>query len=199
MLTKSSDHFDSDASDARERLLAAAYELFSTKGTKAVGVDEIVEAAGVAKMTFYRHFPSKQDLVLAFLERREARWTYAWLGEEIKRRTSDPKGRLLVIFDVFYEWFQRDDFEGCAFINVLLEVPDRADQVHQATARRLANIRDLLKELAVAAGVRNPDDFVRKWHILMKGSIVAAGEGDHQAARRAQDLGRLLLSTDGPG
>jgi len=183
-------------SAARERVLATAYELFAHHGTKTVGVDSIVAKAGVAKMTLYRHFPSKNDLVVAFLERREELWTHAWLEAAVKARTRDPKARLLAIFDVFHEWFQQPDFEGCSFINVLLEEPVLGHPVRQATVLHLANIRALLRELAAAAGVRHLDGFTRKWHILMKGSIVAAGEGDKLAARRAQEIGRLLLAAE---
>src|ERR1700730_15050411 len=87
--------------EARERLVSAAYELFSRNGIQAVGVDAIIERSGVARQTMYRHFASKQDLVLAFLERREELWTRKWLQAEVERRTSDPKQRLLAIFDVF--------------------------------------------------------------------------------------------------
>lgn len=180
----------------RERVLRAAYDLFSRQGVRAVGVDTIVAQAGVAKMTFYRHFPSKDDLVLAFLQRREKLWTHEWLEAEVKRRATTPRERLLAIFSVFDEWFQREDFEGCSFINVLLEMSEAAHPVRQATTFHLANIRVLLKELAEGAGVAEPDDFARKWHILMKGSIVAAGEGDRLAARRAREVGRLLLASE---
>ena len=70
-------------SDARERLLAAAYELFSREGIQAVGIDAIIERSGVARQTMYRHFASKQELVLAFLERREELWTQGWLAAEV--------------------------------------------------------------------------------------------------------------------
>jgi AcrR family transcriptional regulator len=181
--------------DARERLLTAAYELFSQEGVQAVGVDAIIERSGVARQTMYRHFASKQDLVLAFLERREAVWTVGWLQAESARRASDPGQQLLAIFDVFDGWFRRPDFEGCSFINVLLEYPNPGHPLHQACADYLASIRSFLTGLARQAGVRDPEAFARQWHILMKGSIVAAGEGDHDAALRAQAVGRLLLDS----
>ena len=148
----------------------------------------------MAKATLYRHFHHKDDLVRAFLQLREDRWTHQWLEGEVKRRAATPRERLLAIFDVFHEWFQLDDFEGCSFINVLLEVCERSHPVREATASHLANIRIFLRVLAEGAGVADSDDFARKWHILMKGSIVSAGEGDRQAARRAQEVGGLLLS-----
>jgi AcrR family transcriptional regulator len=179
--------------DARERLLTAAYELFSRQGVQAVGVDAIIEHSGVARQTMYRHFGSKQDLVLAFMERRESVWTYGWLAAEVTRRTEDPRQRLLAIFDVFDEWFHRPDFEGCSFINVMLEHPAADHPLHRAAATHLHNIREFLISLASEAEIADPDAFARQWHILMKGSIVAAGEGDRQAALRAQRVGALLL------
>ena len=107
--------------DARERILDTAYELFSRRAIRDVGVNEVLEQAGVAKATLYRHFPSKDDLVIAFLERREECWTLAWVEAEARRRGTTPEEQLLAIFEMFDEWFQRDDFEACSFINVLLE------------------------------------------------------------------------------
>jgi AcrR family transcriptional regulator len=182
-------------SNARERLLAAAYELFSSHGVQAVGVEAIIDRSGVARQTMYRHFGSKQDLVLAFLARREQVWTRDWLQAEAERRAQDPGDRLLAIFDVFDEWFHRPDFEGCSFINVLLEHPDEKHPLHKASTDHLAGIRSFLQGLAEQAGVPDADGFAREWHILMKGSIVAAGEGDRDAARRAQRIARLLLES----
>ncbi len=185
------------AKSGRERILDAAYPLFSRSGIRAVGVDTIVEAAGVAKMTLYRNFPSKDDLALAFLELREERWTRAWLWNEVSQRADSPAERLLAIFDVFSDWFGRVDFEGCTFINVLLEQDDADDPVRAASVKHLANIRGLIQELAGEAGIEDVDAFSRQWHILMKGSIVAAGEGDRDAGRRARELGTLLLERRG--
>jgi AcrR family transcriptional regulator len=182
----------------RERLVTAAYELFARNGVQAVGVDAIIERSGVARQTLYRHFGSKQELVLAFLERREEVWTYGWLAAEVQRRERDPRRRLLVIFDVFDEWFRRPDFEGCSFINVMLEHPATDHTLHVAAAGYLARIRAFLEELAGDAGIADPASFAREWHILMKGSIVAAGEGDLDAARRAKRIGRGLLAQARP-
>ena len=179
---------------ARERIDHCAYELFSRRGVRAVGIDEVVERSGVAKMTLYRHYASKDELVMAFLQRREERWTRAWLQAEVERRGGSAADRLLAIFDVFDGWFRRRSFEGCLFVNALLEIEDRKHPIHQASREQLANIRSFLADLARDAGVPEPEPFARQWHILMKGSIVAAGEGDVDAALRAQAMGRLLLA-----
>ncbi|MGH3913071.1 MAG: TetR/AcrR family transcriptional regulator [Pseudonocardiaceae bacterium] len=186
-----------EAESGRERVVRAAYTLFSRQGTRAVGVDAVIGEAGVAKMTLYRNFASKNDLILAYLERRESLWTHGWVQVESSRRGDNPVQRLLAIFEIFGEWFARPDFEGCPFVTTLLEVTDPESPVRQACVQHLANIRSYLHDLAVAAGVAQPDPFARQWHILMKGSIIAATEGDLEAAARARELGVLLLAHHG--
>jgi AcrR family transcriptional regulator len=182
------------ATQARERLLEAAYSLFSRRGVQAVGIDEVVATADVAKATLYRHFPSKNDLTLAFLERRERLWTREWVEAEARRRGRTAEEQLLAIFDLFDEWFRQDDFEGCSFVNVLLEYGGRSGHpVAEACATHLENIRSIVRTLAEEAGLRDPSGFALSWHILMKGSIVQAGEGDVDAARRAKSMGRQLI------
>jgi len=178
---------------ARERIDHCAYELFSRRGVRAVGIDEVVERSGVAKMTLYRHYASKDALVIAFLQRREERWTRAWLQAEVERRGGSAADRLLAIFDVFDGWFRRADFEGCSFINVMLEITEPEHPVRRASVRHLEEIRRFLERLATEAGADDPDALARQWHILMKGSIVAAGEGDVEAARRAREIAQQLL------
>jgi AcrR family transcriptional regulator len=179
--------------DARERIMESAYELFSRRAVNAVGIDEVVDNASVAKATLYRHFASKDELVLAFLERRDQLWTKEWVEAEARKRGDTPEQQLLAIFDLFDEWFRRDDFEGCSFVNVLLEMNDRDSTLGRASADHLAAIRTILRTLAEEGGFRDPDAFAHSWHILMKGSIVAAGEGDREAATRAKAMGRLLI------
>jgi AcrR family transcriptional regulator len=178
--------------EARERILESSYELFSHRGIQAVGVDEVIEKAGVAKATLYRHFPSKDDLVLAFLERREELWTHELVEEGARSRGSTPEEQLLAIFDVFDDWFRREDFEACSFISVLLEMGPQ-HPVGRASMRHLENIRSIVRQLAEEAGLQDPASFAHSWHILMKGSIVAAAEGDLEAARRARAMARQLI------
>jgi len=177
---------------ARERVLDASYKLFSQRGIHAVGINEVIERAGVATATLYRHFPSKDHLVLAFLEMREQRWTHGLVEAEAQRRGSDPEERLLAIFDVFDEWFHRDDFEACSFINVLLEVGPEHPAGH-ASVEYLDHIRSIVRRFADEAGLRHTESFARSWHILMKGSIVSAAEGDAEAAQRGKAMARNLI------
>ena len=179
-------------SGARERILDAAYELFSRRGIQAVGVNEVIERAGVANATLYRHFPSKEKLVLAFLDLREQRWTKDLIEAGAMGRGSNPEERLLAIFDVLDEWFHRDDFEAGSFIKVLLELGPK-NPAGDASVRHLEQLRVIARQFAEEAGLRDTQSFAHSWHILIQGSIVVAAEGDLAAARRGKAMARLLI------
>jgi AcrR family transcriptional regulator len=183
-------------SEARARILEVAHDLFTMRRVRAVGVNEIIAKAGVAKMTFYRHFRSKEELALAVIARHETLWTRDWLEAEVMRRADDPEGRLMAIFDIFDEWFKRPDFEGCFFLNTLVETPERGDPVREASNQQIAAVRVILAHLAAQAGIAKPHDFAHKWQMVLLGSIVGATEGDVAAASRARELGRLLLESE---
>ena len=175
-----------------DRILAAAYDLFASRGIRGVGVNELITRSGVSKATFYRHFPSKDALVLAVLELRDQVWTVDLIVAEARRRGGTAEGRLLAVFDVFGDWFQREDFEACTFINVLLEMGP-GHPLGKASIDYLTGIRGHIQALAQEAGLNRPEEFARSWHILMKGSIISASEGDTLASKRAQQMARWLI------
>ena len=181
-----------EVAGARERILAAAYGLFAEQGIGQTGIDTILAKSGCAKASLYSNFGSKTALAIAFLDRREEMWTRGWLEAEIKRRSSDPRVRLLAIFDLFDAWFRKKSFEGCSFINVMLE-SDPSGPVHRAAAVHLSRIRAIIRGLAVDAGLKEPEKFAQAWHMLMKGSIVAACEGNKNAARDAKLAAQLIV------
>jgi AcrR family transcriptional regulator len=181
--------------DARTRILETAYELFSRHGIHAVGIDRIIARADVAKATLYHHFASKEALVLAFLELREQRWTRDWLQAEAERRAPTPQGRALALFDALDEWFHREDFEACAFINTLFEISDRGNAIHHEAVRHLDLILKILESYAEQSGAANPQATGNQLQVLMMGAIVSATRGDREAARRARALAELLLQS----
>jgi AcrR family transcriptional regulator len=189
-----SDHEESP----RERVLSAAYDLFCHEGIRATGIDRIVAEAGVARMTLYRNFHSKDELVRAVLDRREELWTRGWIERELEDRGQTPGEKLLAIFDLFDEWFRREDYEGCLFIGCLLESHDRASSVGAASAAQLAKVNAMLRELTEAAGASDPRALADQWQMLMAGAMVVAGQGNPDAARDARDAAALLLERERP-
>lgn len=186
------------ASSARERILSSAYDLFSRRGIRAVGTDEVIERAGVARATLYRHFATKNDLVLAVLQRREELWTHGLIEEQSRRRGNTPEEQLLAIFDVMHDWFQlRDRYEGCSFINVLLELG--ADHpAGRASIAHIDHVRDIVRHRALAAGLTDVEEFASSWHILMKGAIILAAVGELDAALRARKMASALIEQHRP-
>ncbi|SHM59849.1 transcriptional regulator, TetR family [Roseovarius pacificus] len=193
MLQRPNDVSEARPKGARERILQSAYRLFSSRGTSQVGIDTILADSGCAKASLYKHFRSKEELVLAFLEMREDVWTHDWLEAEVRKRTAEPAERLLAIFDVFDEWFRKRDYEGCGFINILLEC-EMNSPIHRAAARHLANIRSIVSGFAQDAGLERPQQFSEMWHILMKGSIISAYEGNREAAGAARTAAEAALA-----
>jgi AcrR family transcriptional regulator len=180
------------AAEARERILRTAYELFHRDGVTAVGVDRIVAKAGVAKTTLYRHFRSKDDLVVAVLERHEELWTSGWLELEVERRATSPQERIPVTFDVLDEWLRTEGYEGCLFTNSLLETHGRSEPIRVGSIAALEGVHALMTRFAKDAGVRDPVGFAHQIHILMRGAIVAAVEGQFGAVDQARLLVRRL-------
>jgi AcrR family transcriptional regulator len=183
--------------EARERILEAAYRLFSRDGIHAVGIDRIIAEADVAKATLYHHFGSKEALVVAFLDLRQKRWTYGWLLTAAERKGASAKGRVLALFDALDEWFRTPEFEGCSFIATLLEINDRDSVVHNEAVRHLAAVRGMVQGFLEEAGVRNATDTSYQLQILMMGAIVSASRGDIDAAQRARPLAASLLAGSG--
>ena len=177
------------------RVLTAAYGLFTRRGVRLVGVDEIVAAAAVAKATLYRNFASRDDLVVAFLKQRGHMWTDGWLKAETMRRKRDPKQRLMVIFDVLDEWIQKDDFEGCPFIGAVAHAPEPKDSIRREAIAQLHHVHDFVRELAVDAELSQPSSFASSWQLMMEGSIVAGLTGDRHAAQHGRRVAAAFLQS----
>ncbi|MDX6490033.1 MAG: hypothetical protein QOD43_278 [Gaiellaceae bacterium] len=187
---------DEAVKDARERILRTAYELFLKHGFSAVGVDRIVADAGVAKTTLYRHFRSKNDLVVAVLERHEDLWTVGWLEPETRRRAAADDEQIVAVFEAFDDWFRDEGYQGCMFINSLLEVHDDTSPIHTAALGGIEHVYARLVKWAENAGVDDPTAFAHRMQLLMRGAIVAAVEGRFDAVAEAGALARELLARE---
>jgi AcrR family transcriptional regulator len=183
--------------DARERILRTAYELFRRHSTNTVGVDRIVAEAGVAKTTLYRHFRSKDELIVAVMERHQELWTRGWFVREVEARSATPAGRLLGVFDVLEEWFREDNFPGCLFINCLIETHDELGEIRAASVRGIEEVYEILRGLATEADARNPSALAHQLQIMCRGSFVAASQGEMDAIREARKVAELVLANEG--
>lgn len=163
-------------SPARERLLAAANELFYAEGVQTVGIDRIIERAGVAKASLYNLFGSKEELVAAYLASRHD--ATAGRLTEAMEQVDDPRRKILAVFDAQAQLYQRAEFNGCAFIAATTEAPSQG-LVEQAADRFRAWVRAMFTDLAEQAGAPYPVSLGRQLHLLYDGAGVA-GRMDHQ-------------------
>jgi len=177
---------------ARKRILLTAYDLFTQRGVRNVSVDEIIKTSGVAIATFYRHFSSKNELATEFLRLRAELWSTDVVVAESRRRGDVPRDRLLAIFDVFDEWFHRDDFEGDSFVNVLIEM-GAEHPLGKASVAHLGDVRNSVQQMAEEASLRDPAEFAFTYQLLMKGAIIGAMMGDLKAADRAKVLAEMFI------
>lgn len=178
----------------RGRLVATAVELFYRHGFNAVGLDRVIEEAGVTKTTFYKHFDSKNDLMVAAVELRDAWELEAWRRAARELGGEEARGQLLALFDVLDLWFNDDAFGGCMFLNVASEFPNPHDPVHRAAAKhKLANW-EMVRDLAARAGDADPASFADLYMIAFEGALVLRQVyGRDDAARCARPIVEKLL------
>lgn len=183
------------SSAARDRILDVANQLFYQNGIRAVGVDTIIAQSGVAKMTFYKHFKSKDLLVLEFLKRRDEQWR-AWFESAVCRLAPNAEDRPLAIFDALEERFSRKDFRGCAFINTMVEMADGDHIAHQAADEHKQNVQRMVRSFLSGAGINKSAELAKVLSLLMDGAIVTAvRERKPDAAKTAKRIALSLLST----
>jgi AcrR family transcriptional regulator len=173
----------SGAAEARQRILDAASELFYQHGIRATGVNAVVAHSGVAKATFFRQFPAKDDLVLAWLRQSAPRW-FDRIRAELDAGSEPPAARLLTFFDLLGEWFAQDDFRGCAFQNAAAELAETDHPVRLAVRDYELEIRNYLRQTANDAALPHPLEIADQLHVRALGAIAAA-----VAARSAQPAG----------
>ena len=168
-----------------ERLVGIAMNLFYRHGINAVGLDWILAEAGVSKTTFYKHFKSKDELVVRTLEARDAWEMGAW-REAVRYLVGDaPERQLIGLVDVLDVLFNEPAFFGCQFINAAAEFPNPDDAIHRAAAAHKRSNRDWVRDLAEAAGARDPEGFADSYTVLFEGALVLRQVHDRDDAARA--------------
>jgi AcrR family transcriptional regulator len=177
----------------RQRILDAAAELFYQRGIRATGTNAIIAHAGVSKATFFRHFPSKDDLVVAWLEQPGRRW-FDRIRTELES-TTEPERRLLGLFDLLGAWCAEEDFRGCPFQNAAAEMAQADHPVRNVVDEYALEIQRYLGETAAAADLRDPASVAEQLTVLVWGAIAAAvATRSPDAARIARDSATELLA-----
>ena len=181
------------SSAKRDALLDTAEALFARQGYRAVGIDTVLAQAGVAKMTLYKHFKSKEDLIAAVLERR-GNAIAAGLTERIAVAPEEPRARLLAVFDWLEEAVRSPEFHGCLFIKAASEYPAAEELPRQAALAFKEGCRTLLEGLCRDVGAGDPEGLARQLQLLLEGALVMAFlQRNPQAAGDAHRAAEALL------
>ena len=196
--TDRSDYWRKKLRSKRDDLIDTALRLFYTQGFNATGIDKILAESGVAKMTMYKHFKSKDDLIVAALERRDEQFR-DWLTGEMEKASPEPRTKLLAMYDALEIWFTGRAFKGlgfagCAFINASGEFSKLDHPAHRIAADHKKKILDYLVELCSAAGAADPVGLAEQLALLKEGAIVTAQvRGLSDAAQIAKSIATGLL------
>ncbi|MEI2405970.1 TetR/AcrR family transcriptional regulator [Niallia taxi] len=179
----------------RTHILEVATDLFYRDGIHATGVDKIVAEAGVAKMTMYSHFPSKDDLILAYLDKRDTEWR-TWFYESVNELAKEPIDKLIALFDVLDTWFNGPDFNGCAFLNTVAEFTGISHPFHEAALKHKEQLKDYIFDLVKATSITDSNEIAIAdcLYLLVEGAIVTElmyQKGD--SAKKAKVGAKLLL------
>jgi AcrR family transcriptional regulator len=178
----------------RENLIRSAYELFYRQGFHAVGLDRIIQNAGVTKTTFYNHFDSKEALILAVMQWRNGLWPEQLRTTLRSRAGIRPRAQLMALFDVLDEVWGTDGYHGCLFIRAAAEFPLRHDPVHVVAHNFVLELASAIRELAAFAGARNPKALAAELLVLMAGSYAQSQMDDPaNAAQVGKRLARRVL------
>lgn len=183
---QSTDRPENSASPARERILRTAHDLFYREGVRATGVDRVIAEASVAKVTFYRHFPSKTDLIHAYLERRHQNWM-SWFVDALQQRGGSAEA----IVPALAEWFDDPDFRGCAFLNSVGELGGAMPEVVAITRRHKQEMVDVIAKLLRPARRRGAN--AQAIALAIDGAIVRA-QFDQTPDAALSALGQIVRS-----
>ncbi|MBL8194378.1 MAG: TetR/AcrR family transcriptional regulator [Blastocatellia bacterium] len=181
----------------QEKILDTAAQLFYEKGLQAVGVDEIVLQAGIAKMTLYKYFLSKDQLILAVVERSEEKW-WNWFTTELYQRSKLPKKQLLIIFDLLFSSFQETNYRGEPFINAQIRVLDTMYPIFLVSEKFISQLKDLILDKVKLANIANPNQVAEQFILLIIGANILCNidkEISKTAIRNAKKLASLLLKS----
>jgi len=180
---------------ARQRIFDTASEMFYREGVRAVGIDAIIARSGVAKMSLYRNFPSKDALVAAWLEDRNAFFWRRWDKAETSRAGDDPRGQLDAVLDMVAATASHPKWRGCPFLNTGTEFPGPQHPARAVILAHKRTVRERLRALAGAAGAGDPDLLAQQLQLLIDGAYaIGQSLGPSGPAKTVAGAGRALIA-----
>jgi AcrR family transcriptional regulator len=175
----------------KEKILSVASDLFQTRGINSTGVDTIVAAAGTTKMTLYKHFISKELLIIEVLKKGHHDFQ-AWLSERLSKHSKKPTEKLQKLFDFIEEWVNSPNYHGMAFLKASAEFPEETNAIHRISAEQSEQFRTYLAGLAKDAGVKDHDGLSLQLSLLIEGAMQAEqirrGSGALKYAKKAAKI-----------
>jgi AcrR family transcriptional regulator len=182
-------------SSKRDQLLETAWRLFYRDGYHATGIDRILASAGVAKMTLYKHFRSKEELILAVLEKRSNQFRQSF-SRFLQSKRGTPEQQLLGVFDWLISWTKSKEFRGCFFQKAMAEYQNLDDPIHQAALAHKAAFRAEIRRLVEEAGLGRPKNLADQLALIVEGAIVSSHAlGSPAPAVQAREAARSLIKT----
>lgn len=178
----------------RNELVEKALDVFYDNGFHATGMDMLVERTGISKTSMYKHFRTKEDLILAALRLRDEQFR-KWMFRRIGELGTTPRGQLIAIFDALREWFADKSFRGCLFVKAAAEYQEEEDPIYVQSCEHKRLLVSFISDLAEKAGVAAPDILARKFFILIEGAAVMAHllQGE-DPAMDAKAIAKTLLA-----
>ncbi len=172
----------------RDKILNVATDLFQTRGINSTGVDTIVAVAGTTKMTLYKYFRSKEDLILEVLQKGQTDFE-SWLNDNLNQNTKQPAEKLQKLFDFIEEWVTAPEFRGMAFIKASAEFPNEENPIHKFSAEQSRQFKQYITKLAQDAGVKDAEGLSLQLSLLIEGAMQAEqmkrGSGAIKYAKKA--------------
>jgi AcrR family transcriptional regulator len=179
-----------------EKLLLAARRLFCRAGIHATGISRILDEAGVARRSLYTHYGSKENLLKAVFDTEASMW-FHWFDQDLPGLKCSIKGRILALFDLLENWFEKEDFFGCVFINAVAEHEKDSAWVKDVAGAYRDQIIERLRALVVESEARDPDIVTQKLGLIIEGAIITAmvtqnSKAAHIAKLAAEDVLRCM-------
>ncbi|HQR50347.1 MAG TPA: TetR/AcrR family transcriptional regulator [Methylophilaceae bacterium] len=183
------------AKDMRERILNTASWLFQSRGINATGVDAIVAEAGIAKMTLYKYFPAKEDLILESVRRHSREFT-EWLTKRLERTAANPSEKLQQLFDGVEEWLANPQCNGLSFIKASAEFPQPENAVNRLSVELSHEFRDCITNIAREAGIRSAEALGLQLAMLIEGAVLSEQlTKSSDAIEHARQAARILIES----